>query len=155
MSLGRTAEVRPCDGGTLSRLRIDAHWLFLRSTLRKFASRMSVNRRFHLLKHRGFRFATTPRGDKEQDMTSNAIHTLTTRERVVYGTATALVVSVMPFNIFNFIFNDHFPFPNGPEGAFVHLGFSFWERQGAAQRARAGSDPLRGRFDHGGAPVAQ
>lgn len=22
----------------------------------------------------------------------------------------------------NFIFNDHFPFPNGPEGAFVHLG---------------------------------
>jgi hypothetical protein len=26
-------------------------------------------------------------------------------------------------SIINFIFNDHFPFPNGPEGAFVHLGF--------------------------------
>ena len=28
----------------------------------------------------------------------------------------------MVFSIFNFVFNDHFPFPNGPEGAFVHLG---------------------------------
>jgi hypothetical protein len=28
----------------------------------------------------------------------------------------------MVFSIINFIFNDHFPFPNGPEGAFVHLG---------------------------------
>jgi DoxX-like family len=56
-------------------------------------------------------------------MASNAIRTLTNRERVVCRTATALVVSVMLFSIFNFIFNDHFPFPNGPEGAFVHLGF--------------------------------
>ena len=29
----------------------------------------------------------------------------------------------MLFSIINFVFNDHFPFPNGPEGAFVHLGF--------------------------------
>jgi hypothetical protein len=29
----------------------------------------------------------------------------------------------MAFSIINFVFNDHFPFPNGPEGAFVHLGF--------------------------------
>ncbi len=29
---------------------------------------------------------------------------------------------MMVFSIINFIFNDHFPFPNGPEGAFVHLG---------------------------------
>jgi hypothetical protein len=29
----------------------------------------------------------------------------------------------MLFSIVNFVFNDHFPFPNGPEGAFVHLGF--------------------------------
>jgi len=29
----------------------------------------------------------------------------------------------MVFSIINFVFNDHFPFPNGPEGAFVHLGF--------------------------------
>lgn len=28
----------------------------------------------------------------------------------------------MVFSIVNFVFNDHFPFPNGPEGAFVHLG---------------------------------
>jgi len=28
----------------------------------------------------------------------------------------------MIFSIINFIFNDHFPFSNGPEGAFVHLG---------------------------------
>jgi hypothetical protein len=56
-------------------------------------------------------------------MTSNVIRALTKRERVVYRTATALVVSVMLFSIFNFVFNDHFPFPNGPEGAFVHLGF--------------------------------
>jgi hypothetical protein len=32
----------------------------------------------------------------------------------------------MVFSIFNFIFNDHFPFPNGPEGAFVHLGLPPW-----------------------------
>jgi hypothetical protein len=29
----------------------------------------------------------------------------------------------MVFSIINFVFNDHFPFPNGKEGAFVHLGF--------------------------------
>jgi hypothetical protein len=29
----------------------------------------------------------------------------------------------MLFSIVNFVFNDHFPFPNGREGAFVHLGF--------------------------------
>ena len=28
----------------------------------------------------------------------------------------------MVFSIFNFVFNDHHPFPNGPEGVFVHLG---------------------------------
>ncbi len=56
-------------------------------------------------------------------MTSNAIRTLTNRERLVYRVSTGLVVAVMLFSIVNFIFNDHFPFPNGPEGAFVHLGF--------------------------------
>jgi hypothetical protein len=29
----------------------------------------------------------------------------------------------MVFSIINFVFNDHFPFPDGPEGAFIHLGF--------------------------------
>jgi hypothetical protein len=48
---------------------------------------------------------------------------LTNRERVIYRTATGLVLAVMVFSIINFVFNDHFPFPNGPEGAFVHLGF--------------------------------
>ena len=47
---------------------------------------------------------------------------LTNRERVIYRTTTAIVCAVMIFSIINFIFNDHFPFPNGPEGAFVHLG---------------------------------
>lgn len=45
------------------------------------------------------------------------------REHLIYRTATRLVLAVMVFSIINFIFNDHFPFPNGPEGAFVHLGF--------------------------------
>ncbi len=50
-------------------------------------------------------------------------NTLPKRERWIYRTATALVLAVMVFSIINFVFNDHFPFPNGPEGAFVHLGF--------------------------------
>jgi hypothetical protein len=37
--------------------------------------------------------------------------------------STGLVLAVMLFSIVNFVFNDHFPFPNGPEGAFAHLGF--------------------------------
>jgi hypothetical protein len=49
--------------------------------------------------------------------------TLTSLERLIYRTATGLVLAVMVFSIVNFVFNDHFPFPNGPEGAFVHLGF--------------------------------
>jgi hypothetical protein len=53
---------------------------------------------------------------------SRANGQLTKRERIIYRTATGIVVAVMIFSIINFIFNDHFPFPNGPEGAFVHLG---------------------------------
>ena len=52
-----------------------------------------------------------------------ASRTLTSRERALYRTSTGLVLAVMLFSIINFVFNDHFPFPNGPEGAFVHLGF--------------------------------
>ena len=48
---------------------------------------------------------------------------LTRRERAVYRTSTGLVLAVMLFSIVNFVFNDHFPFPNGREGAFAHLGF--------------------------------
>ena len=44
------------------------------------------------------------------------------REKVIYWIATGIVCAVMVFSIVNFIFNDHFPFPNGPEGAFAHLG---------------------------------
>ncbi len=47
---------------------------------------------------------------------------LTNREKVIYRATTGIVCAVMIFSIINFIFNDHFPFPNGPEGAFVHLG---------------------------------
>src|SRR5215831_9108496 len=45
---------------------------------------------------------------------------LTNREKLIYRTTTGIVCAVMVFSIINFIFNDHFPFPNGPEGAFVH-----------------------------------
>ena len=47
---------------------------------------------------------------------------LTRRETILYRTATGLVLGVMVFSIINFVFNDHFPFPNGPESAFAHLG---------------------------------
>jgi DoxX-like family len=48
---------------------------------------------------------------------------LAQRELLTYRTATGLVLAVMVFSIINFVFNGHFPFPNGPEGAFTHLGF--------------------------------
>jgi DoxX-like family len=55
-------------------------------------------------------------------VTKGANGELTRREKSIYRTATGIVCAVMVFSIINFIFNDHFPFPNGPEGAFVHLG---------------------------------
>lgn len=48
------------------------------------------------------------------------------RDRILYWTTTGLVAAVMAFSVFNFVFNDHFPFPNGKEGAFVHLGLPPW-----------------------------
>jgi hypothetical protein len=48
---------------------------------------------------------------------------MTSRERLIYRTATGLVLAVMVFSIINFVFNDHFPFPDSPETAFAHLGF--------------------------------
>src|SRR5712672_739809 len=56
-------------------------------------------------------------------MITRANGKLTRRQRLIYLITTGLVLAVMVFSIINFIFNDHFPFPNGPEGAFVHLGF--------------------------------
>jgi hypothetical protein len=56
-------------------------------------------------------------------VTDRADGTLASRERLIYRTATGLVLGVMVFSIVNFVFNDHFPFPSGREGAFVHLGF--------------------------------
>jgi len=47
---------------------------------------------------------------------------LTKREALIHRTTTGIVLAVMVFSIVNFVFNDHFPFPNGPEGAFAHLG---------------------------------
>ena len=46
----------------------------------------------------------------------------TRRDKIVYWISTGIVCAVMVFSIINFIFNDHFPFPNGKEGAFAHLG---------------------------------
>lgn len=45
-----------------------------------------------------------------------------TKDRIIYWTTTGIVSAVMVFSIINFVFNDHFPFPDGKEGAFVHLG---------------------------------
>jgi hypothetical protein len=45
------------------------------------------------------------------------------RDTIIYWTSTGFVAAVMIFSIINFLFNDHFPFPDGPEGAFVHLGY--------------------------------
>ena len=64
-------------------------------------------------------------GSSEDRMTGTR-GMLTTRERVIYQTTTGIVCAVMIFSIINFIFNDHFPFPNGPEGAFVHLGLPYY-----------------------------
>lgn len=62
--------------------------------------------------------------EREEHVTTTQAHrTLTRFERAVYRTSTGLVLAVMLFSIVNFVFNDHFPFPNGREGAFVHLGF--------------------------------
>jgi len=58
----------------------------------------------------------------EEDGMTGASERLTNREKLIYRTTTGIVYAVMVFSVINFIFNDHFPFPNGPEGAFVHLG---------------------------------
>src|SRR6267378_7258779 len=60
---------------------------------------------------------------EEDIVTARANGKLANREQLIYRTATGLVLAVMVFSIINFIFNDRFPFPSGPEGAFVHLGF--------------------------------
>lgn len=43
-------------------------------------------------------------------------------DEIVYWISTGILCSVMLFSVINFTFNDHFPFPNGKEGAFAHLG---------------------------------
>jgi DoxX-like family len=63
---------------------------------------------------------------REDAVKKSASNGLTKRQRIVYRTATGLVLAVMVFSIINFVFNDHFPFPDGPEGAFVHLGLPGW-----------------------------
>jgi hypothetical protein len=59
-------------------------------------------------------------------VTTESNNQLTSRESRIYRTATGIVCAVMVFSIINFIFNDHFPFPNGPEGAFAHLGLPLY-----------------------------
>ncbi len=48
------------------------------------------------------------------------------KAKVIYWTSTGIICAVMSFSIFNFLFNDHFPFPNGNESAFAHLGLPFY-----------------------------
>jgi len=44
------------------------------------------------------------------------------KDRIIYWTTTGIVSAVMVFSIINFVFNDRFPFPDGKESAFAHLG---------------------------------
>lgn len=44
------------------------------------------------------------------------------KETIIYWTTTGLIAAVMIFSIISFTFIDRFPFPNGKEGAFMHLG---------------------------------
>ncbi len=53
---------------------------------------------------------------------SRPAHRHTKKNKIIYWTATSLVCAVMVFSILTFTFHDRFPFPNGKEGAFVHLG---------------------------------
>jgi len=43
------------------------------------------------------------------------------KSRIVYWISTGVVCAVMAFSVVSFSFYDHFPFPNGKEGAFAHL----------------------------------
>ncbi|MFP2926975.1 DoxX family protein [Pyxidicoccus sp. 3LG] len=44
------------------------------------------------------------------------------RDKIIYWTTTGIICAVMVFSIISFTFHDRFPFPNGKEGAFEHLG---------------------------------
>jgi hypothetical protein len=48
------------------------------------------------------------------------------RDRLIYWISTSLVCAVMVFSVLSFTFYDRFPFPNGTEGAFAHLGLPGW-----------------------------
>ncbi len=48
------------------------------------------------------------------------------REKALYWISTGIVCFIMTFSIVNFVFNDHFPFPNGKESAFAHLGLPYY-----------------------------
>jgi hypothetical protein len=44
------------------------------------------------------------------------------KDLIIYWATTAIVAAVMVFSIISFTFYDRFPFPNGTETAFAHLG---------------------------------
>lgn len=48
------------------------------------------------------------------------------RTVLIYWTTTGIIAAVMTFSIISFTFLDRFPFPNGPETAFQHLGLPTW-----------------------------
>ncbi len=48
------------------------------------------------------------------------------RDRLIYRVSTGLVAAVMIFSVLSFTFYDRFPFPDGTEGAFAHLGLPGW-----------------------------
>jgi putative flippase GtrA len=60
---------------------------------------------------------------KEPTMTTEQPATrVSKRDTLIYWTTTGIICAVMVFSIISFTFNDRFPFPDGKEGAFTHLG---------------------------------
>jgi hypothetical protein len=91
---------------------------------RTAASRPSAGPRAHRVLPVVLRGTDQAAAHQEEIVTRGEIsQPLTRRERAVYRASTGLVLAVMLFSIVNFVFNDRFPFPNGSEGAFSHLGF--------------------------------
>jgi hypothetical protein len=48
------------------------------------------------------------------------------RELLIHRLSTGIVCAVMIFSVASFTFLDRFPFPDGTEGAFTHVGLPAW-----------------------------
>jgi hypothetical protein len=55
-------------------------------------------------------------------MTAQSSNPSRRRAAIIYWMTTGIVAAVMIFSVITFTFHDRFPFPNGNETAFEHLG---------------------------------